>query len=356
MGIPYEQTAEYAQKQAILDERAARFKAEAGFEGDLTYSHHDMKFLRYYGQFTSIQFPSTKDSTSYKQAFNSVLERILPYISARRTELVEADFRLSQWNNSITYRQMVNGYPIESGGRLVISYKLAQKRIVILDETVAIPFAHFGDIISQEDAFNIAWDHFVTTDLFSEKTPKSRSKTSIVYRNRILNGNPQPYKLYWKVAFPGILYYVNAYTSEFYTEGYVVNQEYTYSIKGNKYNKDTTFSLLESQPVVGVQVVNGDFQDYTNSNGIVLFPIPLDQSYQVILWGERFNIRSYRNLETLSVSNRDIVDSLYIVTCIADTIAINDSTFSCYAPNVIHHIADQDVVFKNHENQFSTVE
>jgi len=224
IGLPYEQMVEYNQKQAVLDERAARFKAETGFEGELTYNYYDMKFMRYSGQFTTIQFPTAKDSTSYRQAFNSVLEIILPYISARRIQLIEADFRLSTWNNSITYRQLVNGYPIESCGRLIISYKLAQKRIVILDETVDIPLATYGDIISQEDAFNIAWNHFVKTEHFSEKTPKSRSKTSIIYRNRILNGNPQPYELCWKVAFPGILYYINANTSEFYTEGYVINE------------------------------------------------------------------------------------------------------------------------------------
>ncbi|MFO8144284.1 MAG: hypothetical protein R6T89_00920 [Candidatus Syntrophosphaera sp.] len=44
MGVPYEQTEEYARKQAILDERAARFKAETGFEGDIWYSHQAMKF------------------------------------------------------------------------------------------------------------------------------------------------------------------------------------------------------------------------------------------------------------------------------------------------------------------------
>lgn len=41
-GIPYEQTEEYAQKQAILNERAARFKAETGFNGSLRSGHSSM--------------------------------------------------------------------------------------------------------------------------------------------------------------------------------------------------------------------------------------------------------------------------------------------------------------------------
>jgi len=54
IGLPYEQTEEYIQKQAILNERAARFKAETGFEGDITYNYQYIKFSHIIGNFRDI--------------------------------------------------------------------------------------------------------------------------------------------------------------------------------------------------------------------------------------------------------------------------------------------------------------
>jgi hypothetical protein len=42
MGIPYEQTVEYNQKQAILNKRAARYKEETGLVGDIGYCFQTM--------------------------------------------------------------------------------------------------------------------------------------------------------------------------------------------------------------------------------------------------------------------------------------------------------------------------
>lgn len=230
-GIPYEQTEEYAQKQAILNERAARFKAETGFNGNLEYDLKGMKFKRYSGRFASIQFPAFQDSILYMRTFEEVLVRILPYISANRQQLVKKYLTMNNWANWIEYRQIVNGYSIESGGRLSIVYTHSLKRVSILDETYDIPPIPRGEIIPEDEAYNIAWDHYVRSKNFDEKAPRVKRKISILYRNRIQDGKQQPLRLCWKVVFPKVLYYIDAYTSEFYTEGYVINKNQSASAK-----------------------------------------------------------------------------------------------------------------------------
>jgi len=225
MAVPYEQTEEYRQKQAILNERAARFKAETGFKGDFQYDHGAMKISEYWGHFPNIQFTSPMDTTSCKQTFYSIFEKIVPYISAERHQLVEAGISISEWSCSIRFVQKANGYPIETGGRLNIVYYPKQNRLFILDETVDIPPTPVGSIISEDEAYSIAWEHYSNSQNYDSKAPKVKRIISILYRNRIQNGKQQPFRLCWKVVFPGILYYIDAYTSEFYTEGYVINYE-----------------------------------------------------------------------------------------------------------------------------------
>lgn len=61
MGLHYEQTEEYTQKQAILNERAARFKAETGFVGDIGYSYQTMGFSNYRSNFRDIPITAPHD-------------------------------------------------------------------------------------------------------------------------------------------------------------------------------------------------------------------------------------------------------------------------------------------------------
>ncbi len=227
MAVPYEQTEEYRQKQAILNERAARFKADTGFKGNLEYDYNDMRFKRYSGRFAAIEFPALQDSILYMQAFAEVLDRILPYVIANRQQLVRKHLSMNNWANRVEYRQYVNGYSIESGGRLLLKYTHSLKRVDILDDTVDIPPTPVGSIISEDEAYSIAWEHYSNSQNYDSKAPKVKRKISILYRNRIQNGKQQPFRLCWKVAFPKVLYYIDAYTSEFYTEGYVINYEHS---------------------------------------------------------------------------------------------------------------------------------
>ena len=87
IGLPYEQTEEYIQKQAILNERAARFKAETGFEGDITYNYQYMKFSHIIGNFRDIVITAPQDTVYMKQVFDRVLAKVKPYISAQEGQL-----------------------------------------------------------------------------------------------------------------------------------------------------------------------------------------------------------------------------------------------------------------------------
>jgi len=59
---------EHARKTQELNQLADRFRAETGFEGDITFNHQDMKFSQLYGTFKDIHFTAHHDTMSAEGA------------------------------------------------------------------------------------------------------------------------------------------------------------------------------------------------------------------------------------------------------------------------------------------------
>ncbi|MDD4308847.1 MAG: hypothetical protein PHO32_00545, partial [Candidatus Cloacimonetes bacterium] len=346
---------EYFRKKQELGILADRFKAETAFRGDIETYPDQMKLARFTGNFDDIDMTNVRDSVAFRQVCTNVINKLLPYIGANSEQLVLGKINVDSDQIDTRYYQKVNGYQIESGGYLNIYYLYSHKRFGILNVTVDIPQESLGNIISKEEAFSIARSAFEQTEYCNENTPKHRSRTTIIYRNRVLNGKSQPYRLYWKVAFPGLLYYIDAVTSEYYTERYVVNDVYTYSVDGKKYGVDTSFGLIGMKPVKGIEVCNGADPDYTNAVGEVQFPNLPDSSFQVTLSSEKFSISSGNNPDIIHVNSFTTIDSLNYETLLDDLIIQSDSTYSYFAPNIFHHIIEQDTLFCKLDSNFSTI-
>lgn len=159
MAVPYEQTEEYRQKQAILNERAAKFKAETGFEGSITYNHQYAKFSNITGNFRDIEITAPQDSVSMRQVFDQVVLRMRPYLSAQVNQLYSGGVSCHDMGSRVIYRQIVNGYKIENGwGLLKLSYSNASKKLNILDNTAVISSETVPINISLEKAIKLAQD------------------------------------------------------------------------------------------------------------------------------------------------------------------------------------------------------
>jgi hypothetical protein len=139
IGLPYEQTEEYIQKQAILNERATRFKAETGFEGDITYNYQYMTFSNIIGNFRDIVVTAPQDTVYMKQVFDRVLAKVKPYISAQEGQLFKGKTLSNIIGSRVSYEQIVNGYRIEGGfGYLKMSYNFTTCKLSIVDDTADI--------------------------------------------------------------------------------------------------------------------------------------------------------------------------------------------------------------------------
>jgi hypothetical protein len=159
LGVPYERTEEYAQKQAILNERAARFKAETGFEGSISYNHQYMRFSNLTGNFQDINVTAPQDSVSMRQVFDQVRVKVMSYILAKDDQLYRGKVVCNVLGAHVIYRQMVNGYRIEEGiGSLRISYNIATGKLSILDDTADISSEIVPVNITMEQAIHLAQD------------------------------------------------------------------------------------------------------------------------------------------------------------------------------------------------------
>ncbi len=175
LGIPFEQTEEYNQKQAILNERAARFKAETGFEGDIAYNYQYMTFSIIFGNFRDIVITAPQDTVYMSQVFDRVFDKVKPYISAQEGQLFKGKTSSNTYITRVRYQQIVNGYPVFGAGSLKISYNYQVKQLSINNSTVCIPDDYIMPILTNEDAIKI-YANAVPEDellnLFSNRSPK----------------------------------------------------------------------------------------------------------------------------------------------------------------------------------------
>ncbi|NLK49979.1 MAG: hypothetical protein GX294_04960 [Candidatus Cloacimonetes bacterium] len=213
-GIPYEQTEEYKQKQAILNERAARFKAETGFEGDLVYSHQTMRFSNYFGNFKDIQVTAPQDTVSMRQIFDRVAAKVTPFISAREGQLKSGKVVSNALGTRIIYWQKVNGFSIEGAGSLRIHYNLAISQFSITDDTTVISSEIVQVNITEDEAIHAVLQHYDANVDFDINHWMFRRHVKLVYAPIEYASGIVEYKLCYLVSFGGGVNYVDPTTGE----------------------------------------------------------------------------------------------------------------------------------------------
>jgi hypothetical protein len=214
LGVPYERTEEYAQKQAILNERAARFKAETGFKGSISYNHYLMTFSQIYGNFRGIDMTTPQDTTFAGQIYDQVLEKLMPFISAREGQLFPSGIEIIGHVVSKKWVQKVNGYSVYPGGLIRIAYNPETHEFVITDGTVDIPNEPVPINISMEDAKQLMISEYKKSDRYDARWLKVPKEPTIKYLRLSSEGDPLPYRLYWSMAFFLDCYFIDVKTLE----------------------------------------------------------------------------------------------------------------------------------------------
>ena len=191
---------EYWRKTQELNQMAERFKAETGFVGDITFKHQEMKCATLTGTFSGIEVTAPQDTTSMKQVFNQLVSRILQYISAREEELFMGKVVSNDLRTNVRFTQKVNGYDIEHGGYLNISYIKNLKRFTVIDNTVYIRTRFVVPTVSKDKARQI-YHELVLQDETIQSTSIPPSIRLIYYDINHYNNELNPdYRLCWVIG------------------------------------------------------------------------------------------------------------------------------------------------------------
>ncbi len=260
MGISYEQTEEYTQKQAILNERAVRFKAETGFEGYIGNNLQSMQFSQISGNFVDIEVTAPQDTEFMRSVFDQVVSKVMPNISARDGQLKSGKVVSNELGSRTIYWQKVNGYSIEGGGgTLRISYNLATQKLNVNNGTVDISSDPVSINLSLEQAISLVQEKVFDGAEVKPTNPR------IAYVP-IDNENGQAY------------YLCHILTNQGYTVFVDVSEPIIRKVAPNLISKSFNVNILGN-------VYNGTYTDIVNiplsqqSMGSVLVQTPIDSLY-----------------------------------------------------------------------------
>jgi hypothetical protein len=348
--------AEQWRKTQELNERAERFKAETGFTGEVGHSSDTMRLHTYRGNFSGIHFSAVEDTIAFRQACERIVDKILPYSPSSRSQLSMSRIYKSSRGYTTDYIQQVGGYRVDGAGFIAITYDEGRKHFSIGDNTVDLPMNSTNVLFTEEQAFRIARSSFEKSELCNDLTPPWRSKTAIQFKSRKKDNVQLPYRLYWRITFPGRSYYIDVETGEYFHEGYVINDQVAYTVKGIKYDTSISFGNMGSLPIENVEISNDCDPVYTDSSGVAILPDEPGEWFQVNYQCERYGIRSESYPEIISY-NSWASSPNGILIALPDSLfhSPNSTYYAHYSPNILHHMNEQDKVLCRVLNGFSDV-
>ena len=208
---------EIQRKTRELNELAERFKAETGFTGRISHDLNRMCLGTYEGRFVGIQVTAESDTSTFRAAFEQVLDKVLPYTFAKPEQLVRSRITNNLGRIKTEYLQQINGYRVEGAGKLSIVYETGRNGFFVGNGTVELPDEPIGEIIPEAEAYRIALELHKQTEFYNP-SQHLRSRTVIAFKSRNLDGTRLPYRLCWRVSFPSVSYFVDAITKEIWWE------------------------------------------------------------------------------------------------------------------------------------------
>jgi len=269
--------AEQWRKTQELNERAARFKAETGFEGHIGYNLQSMQFSTISGNFMDIEVTAPQDTVFMRNVFDQVVSKVLPYISAREGQLIRRQLSKNIFGISVSYYQDVNGYPVFGAGSLKISYISQVKLFSIANSTVPILDDYVSPVLTNEDAIRI-YAKTVPDDellnLFSNRSPKFSLSYCNIHEYKF---DIEPvYRLCW-VGGSGRKLVIDSVSGEIYVNEPAVVHSLTVNTNGtalldsdNNGNMDVSCKMFHDTRVYADCDGNGREQ-YTDIHGNTLF-------------------------------------------------------------------------------------
>ncbi|HOV15956.1 MAG TPA: hypothetical protein PLF50_00400 [Candidatus Cloacimonadota bacterium] len=214
--IPSEEAKRQA-KERQMEQIASRFKAETGFSGEIGPNGALSNLGIWRGNFADIQFSANEDTTSFRQACNRIIDKLLPYTLATRSQLSMSRISNNLGRTETEYCQTVNGYRVENGGLILIAYDAGRYRFSISNGTVELPSQTITPILTYEDAVRI-YDDNVKDDETIKNIRERRPFLGLRYCN-IFNeweGDTRTeYRLCWTGGYTRTIY-VDAQTGQVY--------------------------------------------------------------------------------------------------------------------------------------------
>ncbi len=339
------------QKTLELNQLAERFKAETGFRGKMNYNFERMKLGSFEGNFTDIPFSTDADTTSFRQACNRIIDKILPYSYAKRSQLSMSRITKSGRGYTTDYYQQVNGYRVEGLGFIMITYDAGRKHFSIGDNTVDLPDIDVRNKITYGEA-----EEIVVRDKNDIRYQKAQVKA--VFFSKM---GSDVYYLAYMVSigdesnpiFGDFFYYIDSLSGTVKHREAIsfIHSDLSVKVLGKDYIESAFWNIPPTystdEPMEDVRVIVYPDTAQTNQTGNVNFNDVSDRTITTQLINQYFKVTCGN--DTLSAVSHSVAidDSIQ-----AYTISIPDG--SCFAPNVykeaVKHVSGLQQI--NGENYF----
>jgi len=120
-----------------------------------------MRLSNFTGTFKDLDMENVTDSVSTRIVFDNVLNKLLPFIAASKSELIMYEFSSNIRTTDIRYHQIVDGYPIEGSGFINIAYDKNRDLFTILNATVNVQQKPASINLSLKQAMEIVKNYYV---------------------------------------------------------------------------------------------------------------------------------------------------------------------------------------------------
>jgi len=146
----------FERKQEEITAFKAKFESTTLAEGKVEYDIKTQRWGWFRGKFTDLPKLSNQDSTQVRIIFDAVMNRVLPFTTASRSNTQPTVIRLDQRLLQTDYKQSANGYPVIGGGMISIAYYPDEDEFMIGNSTIKIPKGSPKIRITKEEAIRIA--------------------------------------------------------------------------------------------------------------------------------------------------------------------------------------------------------
>lgn len=347
--------AEHWEKVNQMDQLAERFKVETGFTGDINPNGALSHLGGFRGKFNDIPFSASTDTTAFRHACDRIIDKLLPYTLATRNQLSRSRIIKSSSKFETEYYQTVDGYKVENGGLILISYDVGRYRFSISNGTVELPETIKINYI-REEATNKA----VRYHKSKCNQPDHQLIPYVIEDMRFFNSDGSGYALKYIIYIGDFVYYVDASTGRLDWDNVIGDNLSTFTIKGKVYspldNSIPPSVVSDSLTLSQIEVKVNGIIDHTNDAGEVGFPDSTIQTFLVNMKCGEFYLTDYSDsLKVYYSDQREeyIPGSNNYTTVIGDSCKIGTTSKLCYAPNTYWHAKDHVTQLRNLSSRYN---